>query len=329
MNVLATSYLFLFFIIAIGLFLIGRLVEKMLMRQRQGWVRLLVIVPQGLINPFANHKPHEINQSAELYRRLSELNIPFTLEASVHIVGEEILFYISVPTLYSKDTSRLIETLWPSGYVARADEHELWLGNATESDGHVAGGYLAQARPYCIPLKHAQKGHFEPFLGVLRHLSSLAAVGEGAAIQWVVRRADPRLVEDIGSHLQKFERGEYHPSRHVHEQFILTPETVKLLEAKVKSPLFAVNCRIVTAAATGNASELLDHLASHFEAGSTTSDQHNNFKLIKPKQTDRLIEAFLNRRFEPTQEMILSADELATYFHLPGSSTAVPKIHRG
>ena len=87
---------------------------------------------------------------------------------------------------------RLIETLWPTGYVTPAEDYELWLDSTPENDGHIAAGYLTQVKPYCIPFKSAEKAHFEPFLGVLRHLSNLAAIGEGAAIQWTVRTADPR-----------------------------------------------------------------------------------------------------------------------------------------
>ncbi len=327
MDVLATSYLLLFFIIATGLLLIGRLVEKIILSRRHGWVKLLVLVPQGLINPFAEHKPHEIKQSAELYRRLNELNIPFSLETAVHGMGEEIHFYIAVPVLHLRKTARLIESLWPTGFVTPIEDYELWLtGPATTP--HLGVGYLAQSRPYCIPLKTALKGHFEPFLGVLKHLSSLAAIGESATIQWTVRKADTRLITDIGNHLAKFQRGEYHPSRHVHENFILTPQTIKALEAKVRSPLFAVNCRIITAASAGNATELLNRLVSHFEAGSATSEQENTFKLITPKHAEKVIDDFFAQRFEPSQEMILTADELATYFHLPGATTAIPKIKR-
>jgi hypothetical protein len=328
MDVLATSYLLLFFIIATGLLLIGHFVEKIILSRRHGWVKLLVLVPQGLINPFAEHKPHEINQSAELYRRLSEFNIPFSLETAVHSMGEEIHFYISVPVIHLRKTVRLIESLWPTGFVTPAEDYELWLAATPEASNHTGVGYLAQSRPYCIPLKRAHKGHFEPFLGVLKHLSGLAAVGEAAAIQWTVRKADPRLTLDIGNHLQKFHRGEYHPSRHVHEKFILTPETIKSLETKVRSPLFAVNCRIITAASAGDATEILKRLASHFEAGSTTGDQENSFKLIAPKHPEKVIEDFFARHFEPSQEMILTAEELATYFHLPSATTAVPKIKR-
>jgi hypothetical protein len=328
MDLLAITYLLLFFTLAWSLIYIGYIFEQRMMARRQGWERLLVIVPQGLINPFTEHRFSEINQSTELYKRLGELHIPFTLETAVHSVGEEIHFYILVPRFAMKKTVKLIESLWPTGYVAHADEYDLWLAETPAEGGHIAGAYLTQAKPFCIPLKTAFKGHFEPFLGVLRRLSGLAAVGEGAAIQWIVRPADPRLINDIADHLQKFRGGEYHPSRHVHERFILTPETIKLLEAKARSPLFAVNCRVVAAGARGNGKAILKELVGHMEEATIAGDQHNAFTMVSPKNANTFLDSYFNRRFESAHEMILTADELATYFHFPGPHTATPKIKR-
>ncbi len=328
MELLATTYLLLFFSLAWTLVYIGYVFEQQLAARRRGWQRLLVIVPQGLTNPFAGHRISEINQSAELYKRLGELRIPFTLETAVQAVGEEIHFYLIVPRYAVKKSIKLIESLWPTGYVTYADDYELWLADTPAEGGHIAGVYLAQAKPFCIPLKTGFKGHFEPFSGVLRQLSSLAAVGEGAAIQWVVRSADPRLIVDIADHLQKFQAGEYHASRHVHERFLLTPETIKLLEKKAGSPLFAVNCRIVAAGSRGNGKSILRELAGQFEEATLAGDQHNSFSTVSPKNFDKFLESFFNRRFESAQEMILTAEELATYFHFPGPTTSVPKIKR-
>lgn len=328
MELLSTTYLLLFFTLAWVLIYVGYLFEQKMTAGRRGWGRLAVIIPKGAIQPSAQEHHSEVNQSAELYKRLGELHIPFTLETAVHSVGEEIHFYILVPRFALRKTAKLIESLWPTGSVAHADEYDLWLAETPAEGGHIAGAYLTQAKPFCIPLKTAFKGHFEPFLGLLRRLSGLAAVGEGAAIQWVIKSADPRLINDIADHLQKFRGGEYHPSRHVHEKFMLTPETIKLLEAKAQSPLFAVNCRVVAARSGGNGRAILKDLVGHMEEVTTVSDQHNAFVMATPKSADKFLDAFFNRRFEPAHEMILTADELATYFHFPGSMTATPKIKR-
>lgn len=328
MDILAVSYFLLFWIVAFGLLVVAREVEKNIAAERTTWVRLLVLVPQGISHPFTEHRPHEIENSTELYKRLHELHIPFTLEVAVHTVGEEIHFYISTPRLHARRVRALIQTLWHTSSVVQADEYELWLDVPTEKDAHVAIGYLGQARSYLVPLQTARRGHFEPLTGVLRHLANLSAVGEAGALQWVVREADAGLMNDIRTHLERLRRGEYHPSRHIHEHFILTPESLGLLEEKVRSPLFAVNCRLVTASADGNATELLEKLANHIEASSVTDNQHNHFKLIRPKNNSKALAEFFARRFEPAQTMILTAQELATYIHLPGPRTPSPKIRR-
>jgi hypothetical protein len=328
MELLALSYLLIFFIAAAALLLLGRIIEKRMMRERRRWVRLLVIIPQGIAMPLTEHRPHEIALSVDLYKRLHEHGIDFTLETAVHAIGEEIHFYICTRAASTPLTTRLIESLWHASYVTPVDEYDLWSAGMTNENGRWAIGHLTQDRPYCIPLKTSQKGKFEPFSGILRHLSELETVGEAAAIQWVVRPADPRLMHDAAKHLERFGRGEYHPSRHVHEEFILTPATIKTLEEKIRSPLFVVNARLVAATTTGNAHRILRDLASHFVAGSMTSTNHNSFKLVEAKHPEKALEAFFARRFEPAQEMVLTAEEIATYFHLPGASTALPKSKR-
>ena len=47
-------------------------------------------------------------------------------------------------------------------------------------DGALSVGHFEQARPYSVPIALARRGHFEPFTGVLRLLSGLAPLGEGA-----------------------------------------------------------------------------------------------------------------------------------------------------
>lgn len=328
MDILAASYLLLFFVLTFALIAAGRIAEKMVMAERRRWVRLLVTVPQGIDHPFAEHGPHEIATSTELYKRLHELHIPFDLEVAVHAMGEEIHFYVAVPRMHMRATSRLIQSLWRTSSVAETDDYELWIDLPSNEDPHAALGYLGLARPYCVPLQTARKGHFEPFAGVLRHLANLAAVGEAGVIQWLARPADPRLIADVREHLQKFQKGDYHPSRHVHEHFILTPESLKALEAKAQSPLFRVNCRIATASAAGDAHELLRRFGNHFEASSVTDSQHNHFALVRPKKAEKAFAEFFTRTFDPAQTMIVTAEELATYFHLPGPRTASPKIRR-
>ncbi len=315
-------------IIGVVVLVIQHLSKKYLHNNRDNWARLLLIVPESLINPFAAHRPHEIALSSELYKRLGELNIPFTLEAVVHTLGEEIYFYIIVRNRDKRRVHSLVESLWPTAYLNDAQEYDLWLDDKAEK-GNVVGGYLTLVRPYSIPLKTADRGHFEPFLGLLRGLSTLAAVGEGAAVQVIVRPADSHALASVGEYLQKLENGTYHPSKHMHEEFIITPETIKRVREKVGSPLLRVNFRIITSTTTGDAEKIFKHLTKHIEESShDRAQQHNVFAAKIPKDQLSLTRDFLEYSFNDAQEMIMSTDELATYFHLPGPTTAAPKIKR-
>ena len=329
MELIAYSYLLLFVLVGIVIFFLGRALENRMERDARRYVRLLVIIPRSRHGNGLGRDKHEFECSVDLYKRLGELRIPFALESVVHGLGEEIHFYLCVTKRHMKAAERLVLSFWPSAYIAEAEEHELWISSEAAGGIAIAAGYLTQTSPYLLPLKTAIKGSFEPFFGLLQHLSSLAAIGEGAAVQWIVRPADPRITADVGKHLQALQSGSYHPSKHLHEKFVATPDSLKILAQKAASPLFAVNARIVIAGPQKSAEEILARLASHFATSSVAGSQYNSLTVVSAKKnTERLLDAFTARSFEPAQEMILTAEEVATYFHFPGNNTTAPKIRR-
>jgi len=84
----------------------------------------------------------------------------------------------------------------------------------------------------------------------------------------------------------------------------------------------------MTTGASGKAGLALAKMAEHFETISTTDEQHNHFKFITPKRHDEVLQSFINYDFEPIEEMILTAEELATYFHFPGPIITTPKVRK-
>lgn len=325
MTPLAVSYFLLLFIIVIILVATALVIAKRIDRDIHQSARMLVIVPEGLINPLKEHRPSEISLSQELYRRLGELKIPFTLEAEVHGVGEEIHFFITVPNRFRKQTASLIETLWPSGYVQDANDYESWHSGTNESTLTV--GYLEQRKPYSIPIEIAHRGHFEPFTKALHFMSQLTPLGEGAAVQWVVKAANPGVAEDIGTVLRNLDKGRYQISRHMHETFTITPENLELIKKKVSQPLFLVTARIAAASDHANKARGIMHALSAILKG-RDSQRFNQLALVEKRQAEKTLTGFFEKKFEPSHAMILSAEELATLFHFPGPTTAAPKIRR-
>ena len=289
--------------------------------------RLLFTVPAGLINPLGDHSPHEIQTTAELYKRLGELEIPFTVEAAVHSIGEEIYFYLVVPEKDKRRVSDLVESLWPTGYLGEAEEYDLWLRDE-EKKGSLSAGYFSLSRPFAIPLKTARRGHFEPFLSVLNALSSLKTLGESAALQIIVKPASNEMIAAVKRSLESLESGNYQP-HHTHESFRITPESLKSIRSKVSSPLFSVNYRVVAVAKHEEADKIFKKVSNAIEENSKDHFMQLNELVIKmPKDQNSLLKRFLSGTFSGNEEILLNADELSTYFHLPGRTTPIPKIKR-
>ena len=106
---------------------------------------------------------------------------------------------------------------------------------------------------------------------------------------------------------------------------VVDEEAVKALQAKIAKPLFFVNVRLVASAGSPfQANDILDGVAAGFsQFGSPT---RNEFKIVKPRNPEKLIRHFIFREFDSGQAMTLSTEEIASFYHLPISSTETPRV---
>ena len=106
---------------------------------------------------------------------------------------------------------------------------------------------------------------------------------------------------------------------------VVDDEAVKALTAKIVKPLFEVNVRLIASAGSQfQADDVLGGLASGFNQ--FASPTRNEFKLIKPRNPKKLVDHFIFREFSSGEAMILSAEEIASFYHLPISSTETPHV---
>lgn len=326
MAVLDTSYFLLFLLALVGIILYAKYLANVFSKDTKKYIPLSVVIPAGLTHPLTEHKPSEVELSTELYKRLYKKKIPFILEVAVHNMGEEIHFYLATPRRYLKTAQKLIESIWPTSHVTEAEEYDLLL-DIPVTKSTIAIGNLKQVHPYAVPIKKAKKVAHEPFLAILQDLSKLSTIGEGAAIQWVIRPAHPQIAKDLARDIEKLQNGSFHPNR-THENFRLTPENISDLIEKINSPLFAVNARIIAGAhSDAGATTILKRLGAIIRE-QTKSKQYNQLDVTIPKNQDDLIRSFFENSFEENQTIILNAEEVATLFHFPGPLTRVPKLKR-
>ncbi|MEK7520825.1 MAG: type IV secretory system conjugative DNA transfer family protein [Patescibacteria group bacterium] len=283
---------------------------------------------------------NEINFSEQLFSALISLNQPFIFEAAVHNVGELIHFYLAVPEKSLNFAAGQIQGLWPNAQVSRVDDFNIF-----NAGGSSVGAYLTLKQSFVLPIRTYQEANIDTFAPVISHLSQLKEVGEGAALQVIIAPAPPAAKKNVLDAIIRLKKGEKlgdilnpklitlkdiksvlssEEKPEEKREKIIDEEAIKTLGQKVAKPLFSANVRLVASAtAQFEAESILESLAGSFSQFS--APLRNEIKIVKPRNLKKF---FFNYSFrEPDAgAMILNSEELASLFHLPLLSTAIPRI---
>ena len=81
----------------------------------------------------------EVNLSGQLISILVNLKSQFSFEVAVSYIGEEIVFYVSVPGDSIQFTMRQIQSLWPDAQIEEVDDYNIF-----NSQGFSSGLFLKQ-----------------------------------------------------------------------------------------------------------------------------------------------------------------------------------------
>ncbi len=327
--------------ILVAYILIKRRASKQLLAESLRLRLLLVRLPQK--QPEANQDlKEEINKSAQLFSLLAGLGTPFTLEAAVPHVGEEIHFYISAPHNSLAAVKRQIEGLFSEAQVEEGEEYNIF--NPT---GAAAGFYLSQKGEYLLPIRTYQETNIDTFGPILSGLSKVAEVGEGMAIQIVARPAPASVKKTIARAAAELNKGESldrimtamkvslsdvtralaskKPEPEEKQGKTVDAEAVKALEMKLSQPLLQVNFRVLASAADyASAESLANSVAGSFSQ--FQAPRRGELIAVRPGKINNFSFDYSFRRFEPGQSLILNVVELASIFHLPTPLTGVQKI---
>lgn len=333
-------------IVAVGaaFFFVSRQLKRKRLSQALNLKLLLIRLSQKQPKDFSSEGKSgsdwkdEINLSAQLFGILAGLKSPFVFEAAVHHIGEEIHFYAAVPRESIEFVSRQIEGLWKEASVEPIDDYNIFNSAAAAS-----GIYLKQKLSYALPIRAYIEANIDTFAPILSGLSKINEIGEGAAIQILVRPAPASAKKSILQIIDSLKKGMklddileagalkfkdikkvINPEKEKSEK-VVDDESIKALELKISKPLLSVNLRVlVSAASQYQADAILESVVGGFSQFS--APRRNELKIIKPRNPKNLIYQFSFREFDDAQSMILNTEELASFFHLPSSSTEIPKI---
>lgn len=285
----------------------------------------------------------EINISEQLVGSLAAIDKPFAFEVAVHNTGSDINFYLAVPRPSVDFATRQIQGLFPNAQVTEAPEYNIF----NPSGGH-AGAYLKLETDYALPLRTYKEGEVDTFAPVVNSLSKLKEVGDGAALQFIFVPAGNDPKKRIFGFINSLKKGEKlkdlfglgflgelkeivvpmissAKSDKPEAPKIVDEEAVKALNAKIAKPLFKMQVRLVTSGDTKDrAEDLMLSIGGAFSQ--FTAPVRNGFKIVKVKDTAKFFYQFSFREFIENQSMILNTEEISSVFHLPTSSTEVPRI---
>lgn len=286
----------------------------------------------------------EINHFEEFLGNLASLKKPIALEVAVPHIGEEISFYISVPNDFRDVALRQIQGIWAGASVEEVKEDF----NIFNSQGVASAAYLTQRENFSLPIRTYLEIGADTVASVVGGFTKINEIGEGAALQLILRPASEGSKKIIKSFLESFKKGfsrkqvfaggfssavksatesvKNEDKDKEKEPKITDEEAVKILQAKISKPLFEVNARILTSASVQAISDsMLDGIAAGFDQLSSAGG--NSFKIVKPKSQNSLIYKFVFRNFDEGQKMILNSEEISSFYHFPISSTQTPRIN--
>ena len=344
MSILTISYITLStLVIGLLIFLISKKIHRKYFLETLKLRLLSVKLPQRLETESKEEPLKEINLSAQLLSALGNLKIPFSLETAVHNIGEEIHFYVAVPVDSIQFTMRQIQGLWNDASIEETEDYNIF-----NHQGISQGIYLKQKESYVLPIRTYEEANLDTFLPIISNLSKIQEVGEGAALQILVRPAPSSFKKSAANFIYQLKKGaKLEDILHMNKMItlediskalsgkraeeeaktkpIVEEETIKSLEKKMAKQIFSVNVRIaVSATSQYRADELLNSLAGSFEQ--FQAPLRNGMRPVKPRNQKEIIFKYIFRRFDEKEQMILGTDELVSLFHFPTAKTETPKI---
>ena len=238
---------------------------------------------------------------------------------SLEIVGkkEDIRFYVSC----HKDNVELVEKLIAGTYsgvqVKQVDEYNIFY-----KDAAVAFAELSLKNPSFKPIKSYKELPVDSLAAIT---ASMAKFGENeaAAIQIIISPSESSWSKSGEGYVSRLKKDEANPEK---AKFKMNPQELEAVTNKCSKVGFLTSIRMISVAPNeGMAKANLSNLKSTF---SQFAGNQNSFSGSKIHFKQMFMTDFLYRYQNMWgNNSILSADELATVWHLPNKTIDTPHIY--
>ncbi len=228
---------------------------------------------------------------------------------------ESIRFFISVHKSLRDLVEKQINGAYPDASIKEVQEYNIF----TENGQTAYVRYKLRSADH-FPIKTYKDLPTDPMSSLTSALSKMQPE-EGAVVQLVLSPADNKW-KDAG---KKWLKKEKDPGKPDAPKAPPDAKQLEAVEGKISKPGFNVAVRIVTSAATKDAAKT--HLANFKAAFEQFNGPYNGFAGAKTRSEKGFMVDFIYRFMPRFARMpVLTADEIATIYHLPNKSVTTPHI---
>lgn len=271
-------------------------------------------------------------------------NPSVALEMAVHHQGEQIHFYIAVPSAFAQNFGKQVQAIFPDASVERSQDYTIF-----SPKGSVAGGYLSLKDNFILPLQTYADLPSDPLGSIAGALARLEADGEGASVQVIVRPSSDKglrkLAMDTARHMQsgvdfvkalKLAKNPPKKEKKDEPDTLIQPPKVatefenrliKALQTKASKPLFDCNVRILASASDEvRAGHMVADIVGAFAQFAAPDLNAFKYNQVQGRELEQFTYRYAFRLFDARQSIELSSEELTSIWHFPVSSAILPRV---
>lgn len=264
----------------------------------------------------------------------------------------KISFYIAVPDKLKGFVEQQVHAQYPHAEISEETDYNIF-----QPQCHIVGANLWFKYQSALPFKTYKTMDSDPMVAILNPLSKILP-HQGAAIQFIVRPAGTgwrseatHIIREIkqgvkfeevigGSGLSAFMKavGTFFSTKTKHQkkedgtvvEYHLTQmeeEMVKSIEEKMSHGGLEITTRIVSSAESREQAQMnLENMLNAFSQYNIYR-YGNSFGAAVPSKPYSLIRDSIYRSFDDKHHFVANTEELASFWHLPLSSTETPHIN--
>ncbi len=265
----------------------------------------------------------------------------FSIELAVEAHLEHVTLYMSVPAEKKDIFEKQLLSVFPQAQVMeRKNDYNIFV-----PEGKTAGSVASYAKSYAYPLKTHEHFDQDPLSILLSAFAKLLRVGEGAALQVLVRPSEvdyaeklrkameklskgtpakealnlsSTIMDDVGKEMKEVKKMFFPSKKKEDEPKIIDDTAIEQVKQKMAHTIVEANIRLLASASTQVRSDaILSELEATFNQLEDPRGNALKFSRYAKAKLAGLVKDFTFRFFSSDTILPMNLRELATFAHVP------------